>query len=286
MSEPGLQALTLAFLRSHPRDAAVMLESAPFEESLRLLSSAPARIAAPVLEQLPPGAAAQILLGLDVEHADALLTPLGTQTRVQILRHMPEAQRARFLEGLPAHLAVAARLLLGYPDDSIGSQADPDVVTADVTLQVREALELLRHAAPRVDRVFAIDSRGRLVGWVRLPALIQAAPGAPLSASLVEDSVLLPAASPLSGARAHPGWLEDSTLPVVDRGRRLVGVLTRDSLDRAARDLRRVAVSDESSSMPEVFARAWWQSVSGITQALLPLLPRTPRLADLGDDER
>jgi magnesium transporter len=286
MSETGLEALTLAFLRTHPRDAALMLESAPFEEALRLLGSVPARIAAPVLEQLPPGAAAQILLGLDVEQADALLTPLSTQSRVQILRHVPEAQRARFLEGLPAHLAVAARLLLGYPDDSVGSQADPDVVTADVALLVRDALELLRHAAPRVDRIFAIDGRGRLVGWVRLPALLRAAPTTPLSASLVEDSALLPAASPLSGARAHPGWLEDSTLPVVDRGRRLVGVLTRDALERSVRDVRRAAQDNDDASMPEVLARAWWQSVSGITQALLPLLPRTPRIAELGDDER
>ena len=286
MSETGLEALTLAFLRTHPRDAALMLESAPFEEALRLLGSVPARIAAPVLEQLPPGAAAQVLLGLDVEQADALLTPLSTQSRVQILRHVPEAQRARFLEGLPAHLAVAARLLLGYPDDSVGSQADPDVVTADVALLVGDALELLRHAAPRVDRIFALDSRGRLVGWVRLPALLRAAPTTPLSASLVEDSALLPAASPLSGARAHPGWLEDSTLPVVDRGRRLVGVLTRDALERSVRDVRRAAEDNDDASMPEVLARAWWQSVSGITQALLPLLPRTPRIAELGDDER
>ncbi|MET0292169.1 MAG: hypothetical protein ABW136_07355 [Steroidobacteraceae bacterium] len=286
MSEAGLQVLTLAFLRTHPRDAALMLESAPFEEALRLLGEAPSRIAAPVLEQLPPGAAAQILLHLDVEHADALLTPLGTQARVQILRHVPESQRARFLDGLPTHLAVAARLLLGYPDDSVGSQADPDVVTADVSLMTRDALELLRHAAARVDRVFAIDNRGRLVGWARLPALLKAPPAAPLSASLVEDSALLPAASPLSGARAHPGWLDDSTLPVVDRGRRLVGVLTRDAMDRAARDARRAADVSDDATMPEVFARAWWQSTTGITQALLPLLPRAPRLSELGNDER
>lgn len=286
MSEAGLQALTLAFLRTHPRDAALMLESAPFEEALRLLGSVPARIAAPVIEQLPPGAAAKVILELEVEHADALLTPLGTQSRVQILRHVPEAQRARFLEGLPAHLAVAARLLLGYPDDSVGSQADPDIVTADASLMVRDALELLRHAAPRVDRVFAIDNRGRLVGWVRLPALLRAPPQAPLSSALVEDSALLPAASPLSGARAHPGWLDDSTLPVVDLGRRLVGVLTRDALERAARDARRAAEIDESASMSDVFARAWWQSVSGITQAMLPLLPRAPRLSEIGTDER
>ncbi len=286
MSEAGLEALTLAFLRTHPRDAALMLESAPFEDALRLLGSAPARIAAPVLEQLPPGAAAQVLLGLDLERAESLLTPLSTQSRVQILRHVPVAQRARFLDGLPAHLAVAARLLLGYPDDSVGSQADPDVVTADVSLMTRDALELLRHAAPRVDRVFAIDNRGRLVGWVRLPALLRAAPAAPLSASLVEDSPLLPAASPLSGARAHPGWLDDSTLPVVDRGRRLVGVLTRDSLERAARDARRGTENLDEPSMTAVLARGWWHSVSAIAQSLLPLLPKTPRLAELGDDER
>jgi hypothetical protein len=65
-----------------------------------------------------------------------------------------------------------------------------------------------------------------------------------------------------------------------------VGVLTRDALERAARDVRRATEANEDASMPEVLARAWWQSVSGITQALLPLLPKAPRLAELGDDER
>ena len=73
MSEAGLQALTFAFLRTHPRDAALMLEGAPFEDALQLLRDAPARIAAPVLEQLPPSAAAQVLINLEVEHADALI---------------------------------------------------------------------------------------------------------------------------------------------------------------------------------------------------------------------
>ena len=286
MSEASLQALTLAFLRTHPRDAALMLESAPFDDALTLISSTPARIAARVLEQLPPGPAARVLLGLAVEQAEALLTPLSTQSRVQILRQVPEVQRARFLDGLPAHLAVAARLLLGYPDDSVGSRADPDVATADVSLTARDALELVKHASPRVDRVFALDERGRLIGWVRIPALLRAAPTAPLLGSLVEDSALLPAAAPLSGARAHPGWLEDSTLPVVDRGRRLVGVLTRDALERAAGDGQRRPDEEEETSMPTVFARAWWQSLSGITQALLPLLPKAPRIAALGSDER
>lgn len=284
MSDAGVEALTLAYLRAHPLEASQIVEAAALPDAVRLLERTPARIGAGVLTQMQPGAAAQLLLALDRERAIALLTPLGTQALVPVVRNVPEPQRAQILATLPTATAVAARLLLGYPDDSVGSHVDPDVVSVPVGVSANEALDALRHAGPRVDRVFAVDSQRRLVGWVWLPALLHAPEAVAVASLLVEDSAVLTAAMPLAGARAHRGWLEHSALPVTTRARGLVGVLTRDALERALRrHSRDGAGGGQDTSLVEALGRAYWQGVSGLTQSLLPLLPSAPRIAELGD---
>ncbi|HPF27351.1 MAG TPA: hypothetical protein PK159_12225, partial [Steroidobacteraceae bacterium] len=72
----------------------------------------------------------------------------------------------------------------------------------------------------------------------------------------------------------HPGWQGGSALPVVERGDRLLGVLTRDALIRALARARRLARDDDAAeTLVSVLAGSYWQSLSGIIETLTATLP-------------
>src|SRR6185503_3439466 len=126
MAEP--EALTLNYIVAHPAEAARVLERIPTADAAALFASVPARAGSPVLMAMLTSAAARVLGSLDDEPALALLAAAGAQAAVTVLRYVPEARRSGLLQGLPTATALASRILLGYPDDSVGAWADPDFI--------------------------------------------------------------------------------------------------------------------------------------------------------------
>jgi magnesium transporter len=223
-----------------------------------------------------PNAAARALLALPGERAIELLSPLAAPPAVSILRHVEEPRRSELIAGLPTASALAATLLLGYIDDSVGSCVDPDVIALPAGLGARDALERVRHADTRADRVFVVGEDRRLLGWIPIDTLLRAADTAQLASLLQEVPARLAAHASLAGARAHPGWRSSSTLPVLDRKGHLIGVLTRDALERASQKEPSAARdADSRHSLTGLLAEGYWNSVSGVLELLSGCLPRT-----------
>ncbi|MBI1283588.1 MAG: CBS domain-containing protein [Thiobacillus sp.] len=274
-------ALSLAFMRGHPAQAARVLESLPADEAAVLFAQVPARLGAEVLAAMLPYRAAHCIESLGDARALELLAQMGTQPTVAVLRHLPEPRRQRLITGLPTAAAVASTLLLGFAEDTLGAWANPDVVVLPADTRATHALERMRQAPASQSQLFVADRERRLAGIVHLGTLLQAPEGATLGTLMQRAAHVLAAHSPLSAAPAHPGWEGSSVLPVVEPGERLVGVMTRDALTRA---LRRVALSparsDGEPTLPVLLARGYWQALSGLLEAGLALLPRVPSLAD------
>ena len=232
MAEP--EALTLTYIAAHPAEAARVLERIPGADAAALFATVPARAGAPVLTAMLPSAAARILGSLEDEPALALLSAAGVQAAVTVLRYVPKPRRSRLLEGLPTATAVASRVLLGYPDDSVGAWADQDVIALAPETRVSDALERVRGGDERkVEQVYAVDHDQRLIGIVDLLELLRAPDSTTLAAVLHKPLAMLTAMTPLTGAATQRGWQQSSVLPVVERDGRLIGVLHRATLARA-----------------------------------------------------
>jgi Mg/Co/Ni transporter MgtE len=267
------EILSLAFMRSHPPEAARVLESVAPSAASALLARSPARLAAPVLASMLPSAAARALGGVEDERALALLGELGTQPVVAMLRHVPEPRRARLIAGLPTAAALASHLLLGYVEDSVGAWTDPDVLAMPGTARAGDALERVRRVETAVSRIFVTSAKGALEGWVPLPALLRAPEGASLASVMKRPDAVLSVQSPLAGAAAHPGWARASILPVVETDERLVGVLSRDALTRALGRTSRPQRAPAGGTLAEMLARGYWDALSGGSEAMATLLP-------------
>lgn len=268
------QALSLAFMRAHPAQAAGVLEGLPAAEAAALFAQAPARLGGSVLTAMLPRRAAACLVLLDDARALELLADMPTQPTVALLRQLPASRRHGLIAGLPTASALASTLLLGFGDDTLGAWADPDVLQLPSATRVADALERVRQAADPGPQVFVVDGSRRLAGIVPLGRLLQAPAGATLGGLSQRPAAVLPAHAPLAGTAAHPGWLHSSALPVVEPGEQLVGVMTRDALMRALRRAAPGPVAADVASWPELGARAGWQLVSGLFDASLALLPR------------
>ncbi|MCZ7565545.1 MAG: hypothetical protein M5U08_18585 [Burkholderiales bacterium] len=277
-------ALTLAFIEAHPVDAARVLETLPAPESSALFARVPPRLGAPVLAAMLPPTAARNVLALDDERGMALLAALGAQAAVAVLRHVPEPRRSALIDGLPTVSAVASRMLLGYPEDSVGAWTDTDIVALPPEARAADALARVRAARDDASVVHVVGPGERLLGLVDLATLVRAPETADMGQLMRRPEAVLAAVAPLGGAASHRGWLRSSVLPVVERGDRLVGVLRRGTLARAlARGGGRASVV-VSAGLAETLGRGYWDALSGIISAAVTLLPPAQRIKEDSDE--
>lgn len=273
-TDAGAQRLSLAFMRVHPAQAARVLETLPADEAAALFARVPARLGGAVLATMLPQSAARCVDRLDDERALELLSSMGAQPIVAVLRYLGEPRRRGLIKGLPTSAALASSLLLGYGEDTLGAWADPDVVVLPPDARAADALQRMRQAATAHEVVFVADGQRKLAGVVGLGALLRAPAAATLATLQRAPPGLLAAHAPLAGGKAHPGWQHASLLPVVEPGDRLVGAMSRDALARALRRAARHETSDADARLPLLFARGYWQALSGLIESSLTLLPR------------
>jgi Mg/Co/Ni transporter MgtE len=223
---------------------------------------------------MDPRLAARALLAMEEERALELLADLGSQPAVAVLRMIDEPVRGRLIAGLPAAAAFTAKLLVQFVDDSAGSCVDPNAIALAATTTTREALERVRVSDAQVDTIFVVDDQRRLLGWARLDTLLRAHSESRLATLMLEPTSQISVHSPLSGALAHPGWETATTLPAVDRGGRFIGVLVRASLEGGLRRLSRsTRPAEAAESLSVMLLQGYWQSISGILEALTASLP-------------
>lgn len=272
------QTLTLAFVSSHPADAARVLEGLPAADAAALFASLPARALAPVLAAMLSPAAARIVFALDDQAALGLLTAAGVQGAVAILRHVPEPRRTRLIEGLSTATALASRMLLGYPEDTVGAWADPETIAMAPSVSAADALARVRRENDlEAGEIYVVGEDQVLLGLVDLQVLLRAPEATTLAAMMRPPAASLSAVMPLSGAVEHPGWKQASMLPVVERGKRLVGVLRAEKLAQALQNgVRRAEAGDES--LLGLVARGYWDTVTGLLRVGLSALPPTKRV--------
>jgi magnesium transporter len=269
-----IEKLTLSYLDAHASEAARVLERMPSQDSAALFARVPARTGAPALAAMLPSAAARMIALLDDAIALALLAAVGTQTAVAILRLTAQPRRTQLLGGLPTATAIAARLMLGYPEDSVGAWIDPDVIALPPETRAGEALARVRAGEETiVDQLYVIGPDQRLLGIVELHKALRAAEGATLEGLMTPSAVILSAITPLTSAATQRGWERSSVLPVVERDGRLIGVLRRGTLARALVRGRLPSQVAGEPPLSGIIARGYWDAVSGLAEALVSSLP-------------
>jgi magnesium transporter len=232
-----LHSLVQDYIQLFPDEAAREVERLPTEEAAGLLERQDPARSAELLGRIPTGPAAEILATMSEAAAAPVLAALEPVTAAALLARLDDEARQRRLAPLDPALAKELTDLMSYPSDVAGGLMDPRVTAFRGSATVREALARIRGLANRrIQDVFVVDEEGRLAGAISLQDLALAEPGSPLASLAPGEPVRVQAMAPREDVVAIAEAGRVASVPVVDLGGRLLGVIRHGDLVTATQE--------------------------------------------------
>lgn len=253
-----------AFLKTHPVDAARVLEAMPVDELGRFLAGVQPASAAKSLEHLAPPISAACLGHMVPAEAGKIVAAFHLDFQIAALRQMTSALRRDVLDVLEPELAGRLEALLNFPEGTIGDLMDPIVCTLPDDILAEEGRKRVRKTERGVRfYIYVVDRQYRLVGVLTLHELLCAPSDARVSSLMKRDVVRLYAASSRQEMVKNPYWRELNTLPVVDEDDIFLGMIRHQTLARVRDELlgeEREGALDTMLALGELY----WSGMSGV----------------------
>lgn len=194
----------------------------------------PREMASEVFSNLEPDEQDLLLHSLTNTETRQLLASMSPDDRTTLLSEMPSKVTRRLLGLLNSEDLEEARMLLGYPDESVGRIMTPDYVSVRDYWSIERALENIRFYGKdreTINIVYVIDKSGVLIGSVRLRTLILADPKDLVQEHIeYHNEVSLSALEDQEEAVKLMQKYDIMALPVVDSNNELVGIVTFDDI--------------------------------------------------------
>lgn len=224
--EAAADALTQAFLRNYPRDAARRLEALEPEVAAQILTEHSTILRQRVWVHITPSTASQILPLTPDSVALELLEALDAGPCASLISRFDDSQRQRYLDLMTEAQAKELRALMDYPSDSAGYMMDNRALAFSQDITVEEAmLQLKQHPAIMRRRIYTLDNDLRLHGQVDLVHLVCADPLQTLEELSVSVNDFVAALDPRQDVAEKLQNNLIDILPVVDIHHRLLGVI-------------------------------------------------------------
>jgi magnesium transporter len=183
----------------------------------------------------------RLLEGLTGEETRELLANLSPDDRTHLLEELPGRVTQRLLNLLSHEDLHEARLLLGYPPESVGRLMTPDYIAVRPDWTLQHALDHLRktaHSSETIDVLYVVDRDWRLIDELNIKRFLLAPPETTVRDIMDDTFVALGASEDREQAVRMMERHDISVLPAVDAEGILVGIVTFDDvMDVAAAEV-------------------------------------------------
>jgi len=194
---------------------------------------------------LPRPVATAVFSYLEKEDRNALLKDLTNEETRYLLTNLPPDDRTTLFEELPGQVTQRllnllnpddlkeARLLLGYPEESVGRLMTPDYVAVRPQWTIQEAINHIRLKARNSETlhtIYVIDESWKLLDSLELSLLILANPQETVEAIMSKSFISLSAFDDREMAVKVMQKYDVFSLPVVDSDGILLGLVTFDDV--------------------------------------------------------
>jgi magnesium transporter len=206
-----------------------------------------------------------ILAELPAETVAAGVLELESDDAVTILEDLEPEEQAEILEALPPVDRVHLRRSLDYPDYSAGRLMQTTFVTAPPFWTAGEAIDVIRatddeHLPESFFEIFIVDPAYRLLGNVFLDALLRAKGTAKLEDIMTPDRRRVAVTAEQDEVARLFERYNFVSVPVVDEGDRLVGVITIDDIvdviqEEADAEVKALGGVSEDETLSDT---VWW----------------------------
>lgn len=222
-----------------------------------------------ILDEIPNEQIAEGVRELDSDDAVYILEDLEPEDKEEVLAKLPAPER------------VALERSLDYPEDSAGRLMQTEFIALPPFWTVGQTIDHLRDSGDLPDEfyeLYVIDPAGRITGHVPLNRLLRAKRPVKLEAIMDEADHVARATDDQADVADLFKRYNLVSIPVLDEGERLVGVLTFDDIvdvideeaDAEIRALGGVGADEELSDNVFAIARArfGWLFVNLLTAIL------------------
>ena|SRR5579859_1227900 len=222
--------------RLRPAQIADLLENASKEEETEILGQVHAdpELEADVFEELDEDLATRLLGARTDEEIAGVLARMRADDAADVIAELPQPRRQPVLDLLPGGQRAKVLTLMRFNSTSAGGLMGMDFIAVPARATVGDALARVRESAllqpEALTSVHAVDDDGGLRGVARLVTLVQSDPGAALIDVSDTDPVRVGADTDITDVAVLMTDYNLITIPVVDDGRRLLGVITVDDV--------------------------------------------------------
>ena len=162
-----------------------------------------------------------------------IVEKMSPDDRVQLFDELPAKVVRRFLSALsPGERKVTAELL-GYEPETAGRLMTTEYIDFKEMQTAQEALSLVRKRAPFTETIYSLyvtDKERHLTGILSLRDLVTADPNMQIGEVMTKDVVSVTTNTNQEEVARAIQRYDFLALPVVDREKRLVGIVTVDDL--------------------------------------------------------
>ena len=216
-----------------PAEAGELIAELPEDERVVLFRILPHALAADVFEYLDSDAQEALLKAMGTAQAASILNEMSPDDRTALLEELPGAAVVQLLQLLSPEEKKVAQALLNYPEGSVGRLMTPDFVSVRDDWTIQRVLDHIRENgrdSETLNVVYVTDERGRLIDDVRIREFLLR-PTDTLVRDIHDSSfVALRATDPAETGLETFKKYDRNTLPVIDSGEKLLGIVTIDDM--------------------------------------------------------
>jgi sporulation protein YlmC with PRC-barrel domain len=223
----------LALEKMHPADLADIVEKLSPEDREAIIETLDAEVAAETLSELDPEVQASILSGLEAEKAAEIIEEMSPDEAAHALAELEEETSKDILEEVTEETKTEVAELREYRDHTAGFLMNTEFVAVPGAATVGEAIEALKQheeLLESLNTIFLIDDREVLIGAVPVARLFLSSGDTRLRSLEAETLIEVSVEEKESRVTELFDKYNLLTLPVVDDGRRLTGVITADDI--------------------------------------------------------
>lgn len=276
--------LSLHFLHHHPQDAAKVLEHFEPEQLADYFSQLSASDTANILRNITPAKTTSCLIAMDVNSAAKILENFSIERASSLLRRMPAEVRFKIIKSMSTLYANMIKLVIRYPEDTVGRYISPNVFTVLEDMRVRDVLSAIKESADQIrSEIYVVNDKQRLGGVVFIRDLLTADPNTFVKKIMRITNVSISARSRLAHIQHHIEWKYNDMLPVVDRNGLFIGVLKRSvMLDVLSRNIEITKQHDNAANTALAVAELFWNTC---TDLLVPEIDQSNKESQDGSNK-
>ena len=246
----------------HPADIADILESLPIEQRSIIWDLVRSENDGDILIEVSDAVRQTLIADMDSSEILAAAEQLDTDEIADIAPDLPENVFQDLLDSLDAQNRERLESILSYPEDTVGSLMDHEVITVRDDISLEVALRYLRKLGSlpnHTDKLFVVDRSGSLKGILPLKKIVVNEADLKIKDVMVDDIVTFDPNDTADDAADAFERYDLVTAPVIDENKKIIGRLSVD----AVVDHIREAAEYEKLSMAglkedeDIFSSIW-----------------------------